>query len=94
MLGNVNFKGLRETYCRQFFPSNFENTSAFQKVGMSRLMYFNFKHYFNTNKRKPWEREHFLEIFKIKVDEIYSALGSRWVPINWLGSYVLILLPS
>ena len=40
------------------------------------------------------EREHFLEIFKIQVDKIYSALGSRQVPIYWLGSYVLIFLPS
>ena len=37
-------------------------------------------------------RKHFLEIFNIQVDEIYSALGSRQVPIYQSDSYILIFL--
>ena len=43
------------------------------------------------------ERKHFLEIFKIQVDEIILqelADVNVHVPIYWLGCYVLILLPS
>ena len=36
------------------------------------------------------EREHFLEIFKIQVDDIISRRGSYVL----MGSYVLIRLPS